>query len=86
MEMSLACHRTQNVGPSGIHRVTGTAMQPGPGDRTLQGASQGGCCPGKRSLSDPIVLCLGPASSAPGLPPYLSLQGSQRSGYSHSPY
>lgn len=47
VEMSLACHRTQNVGPSGIHRVTGTAMQPGPGDRTLQGASQGGCCPGK---------------------------------------
>lgn len=45
VEMSLACRRTQNVGPSGIHRVTGTAMQLGPGDRTLQGASQEGCCP-----------------------------------------
>lgn len=43
---SLACHRTQDVGPSGIHRVTGTAMQLGPGDRTLQGVSQEGCCPG----------------------------------------
>ena len=86
METSLACHCTQNMGASGIHRVTGTAMQLGPGDRTLQGASQGGRCPGKRLLSDPTVLCLGLASSAPGILPYLSLHGSQRSRYSHTPY